>query len=40
LPQLRAKLAEIIDGANATLPTWVTKRLPASADEIKATVVS
>lgn len=40
LPQLWAKLAEIIDGANATLPTWITKRLPASGDEIKAAVVS
>ncbi len=40
LPRLWAKLAEIIDGANATLPTWITKRLPASGEEIKANVVS
>ena len=40
LPQLWAKLAEMIDGANGTLPTWITKRLPASGDEIKTTVAS
>ncbi|MBL0352890.1 MAG: hypothetical protein WAS49_14960 [Candidatus Dechloromonas phosphoritropha] len=40
LPQLWAKLAEIIDGANAALPAWITERLPASNDEIKVAVVA
>ena len=40
LPRLWAKLAEIIDGANATLPAWITKRLPATGEGIKATAVS
>jgi len=40
LPQLWAKLAEIIDGANATLPAWITERLPGSAEELKIAVVS
>lgn len=40
LPQLWARMAEIIDGANATLPAWITERLPASGDEIKVAVVT
>ena len=40
LPQLWARMAEIIDGANATLPAWITERLPASGDEIKLAVVA
>lgn len=40
LPQLWAKLAEIIDGANAVLPPWIIESLPNSADELKRSVVS
>lgn len=40
LPQLWAKLAEIIDGANATLPAWISESLPSSAEELKIAVVS
>jgi len=40
LPQLWAKLAEIIDGANTVLPPWVIERLPSSADQLKSTVVT
>lgn len=40
LPQLWAKLAEIIEGANKVLPSWVLERLPGSADELKVVVVA
>lgn len=40
LPELWTKLAEIVDGANATLPAWITERLPGSAEELKVAVVS
>lgn len=40
LPQLWAKLAEIIEGANKVLPPWVLERLPSSADELKAIAVA
>jgi len=40
LPQLWAKLAEIIDGANTVLPPWVVEYLPGSVDELKTIVAS
>lgn len=35
LPQLWAKLAEVIESANLILPPWVVERLPASADDLR-----
>lgn len=40
LPQLWAKLEEIISGANTVLPPWLVERLPGSADELKTIVLS
>ncbi len=40
LPQLWEKLAEIVDGANATLPAWITQYLPGSGDELRSLVVA
>ncbi|RIX45537.1 MAG: hypothetical protein D3M94_11950 [Rhodocyclales bacterium GT-UBC] len=40
LPLLWDKLAEIVDGANATLPAWITQYLPGSGDELRSLVVS
>ena len=40
LTQLWAKLAEIIDGANAILPPWILQSLPSSADDLKTLVVT
>jgi predicted PurR-regulated permease PerM len=40
LPQLWEKLAEIVDGANATLPAWITQYLPGSGDELRTLVVA
>lgn len=40
LPQLWAKLAEVIEGANSVLPPALVERLPGSADELKAIVVA
>lgn len=40
LTGLLHKLAEILDGARATLPPWVVERLPDDADQLKQMVVT
>ena len=39
LTALLNRLAEIIDGAKASLPAWVVEKLPEGADELKTMVV-
>lgn len=40
LTGLLHKLAEILDGARATLPPWVVERMPDDADQLKQMVVT
>ncbi len=39
LPGLLQKMAEIIDGSRAALPTWLSDHLPNNAEDLKAAIV-
>lgn len=40
LPNLFAKLADIIEGARSSLPVWITDALPDTAEELQTSVVA